>query len=687
MVSCAQRLRFGLVSLVTSTVLVVAGITFPHTCLETVAEWRYGIPRAIAIHEEHLFLGSGTGLIVYSAPAVGLLLEIARLELPAAPLDIKVSGNIAVLALGADGIAVVDVSDPQNPALVGAIPLPGSAVEVVLGGSLAYVAADGLRIVDVTDPSSPVLVGGYAPSQEAGGIDLVGSTVLIALRAGVSIVDVTDASSPTELAYLPTEGTPGDVVVLNNHAWVTDQAGSAYGQTGLVSYDIRNPSVPLEIGHLDGLQVPTEISVVGGFLYVSTRWGMWIVNVSDPATPVDEGRIWYRRQPSMRVVAAGERGFVLEEDWWQYSHWSGPPDVIRILDVSSPEAPVEIGELQTAGWTKAIAAANGLAYIASHTSGLHIFDLNGADGPAMVGSLTDLDTAHNNERALGIAVRGPQVFVGACSSGLVVVDVSDPTTPVVVGSAQSPDVGGIEGCEEDVFLDGQNAFTKMDGPSWALGMSIFDIGVPALPEWQSGIRFANQKVGAVAAEGNLAFVGYSQVIPGLTVVDISDPTAPDPLGWVSLPAIPGGIALLAQKVLVADYAAGLLVIDVSTPSQPQEIASLDPPFHAYSDVVVRDDIAYVADFQTHTSDRNFVRAIDVSDVLNPQEIAAVPIPVAVPATYAQLAVDGDFVFVTLGDSGFRVLQACGQSVFSDGFESGNFARWSATVHRCQVPRS
>lgn len=76
------------------------------------------------------------------------------------------AGSYAVVACGDGGVAVVDVSEPTAPALVGATPEDAPrAGSVTVRGHHAYVAAGeegvygGLHVVELADPTNPVEVG------------------------------------------------------------------------------------------------------------------------------------------------------------------------------------------------------------------------------------------------------------------------------------------------------------------------------------------------------------------------------------------------------------------------------------------------------------------------------------------------------------------------------------------------
>jgi hypothetical protein len=82
---------------------------------------------------------------------------------PSAPLspviDVVASAGHLYLVAWQQGISIVDVTDPERPAEVAMIDIPGTETAYVSGGVL-YVAAgtNGLAAFDVTDPSRPARV-------------------------------------------------------------------------------------------------------------------------------------------------------------------------------------------------------------------------------------------------------------------------------------------------------------------------------------------------------------------------------------------------------------------------------------------------------------------------------------------------------------------------------------------------
>jgi len=72
-----------------------------------------------------------------------------------------VKNNIAYLADGVYGLAIINVTDPNNPIGLSRFNEEGLVNGLIIEGNYAYLAAyqDGLMVVDISDPTNPTLVG------------------------------------------------------------------------------------------------------------------------------------------------------------------------------------------------------------------------------------------------------------------------------------------------------------------------------------------------------------------------------------------------------------------------------------------------------------------------------------------------------------------------------------------------
>jgi hypothetical protein len=134
-------------------------------------------------------------------------------------------------------------------------------------------------------------------------------------------------------------------------------------------------------------------------------------------------------------------------------------------------------------------------------------------------------------------------------SGLQVIDISDPTTPVLLGTYNTP------GYAAGVAVSGDYAFVADD----ASGLQVIDISDPSTPTLLGNYDTPNI-ARDVTISGNCVFV--ADKTSGLQVIDITDPTAPTLLGAYDTPGSAWGVTVSGDCAFVADNESGLQVIRV-----------------------------------------------------------------------------------------------------------------------------
>jgi len=184
--------------------------------------------------------------------------------------------------------------------------------------------------------------------------------------------------------------------------------------------------------------------------------------------------------------------------------------------------------------------------------------------------------------------QGGLAFVASDPFGLSVLDVSTPTTPRLLGSADTPFVG----TRLAVTAVGPGAPNRAvvvgTTPDGFAHLWVLDVSTPTTPQVigelattlvvgaQSGFK-------AVALDATGTTAALAVATAGLWVVDLSTPTLPSVLGSYDTPGIAYGVALnttvqgsAAPGTLayVADGAGGLKILDLSAPAQPALVSSL-----------------------------------------------------------------------------------------------------------------
>jgi hypothetical protein len=184
-------------------------------------------------------------------------------------VSVDVSRSLAVVAAG--GLKIVDVTDPGKPKLLGTVAMPDEAKDVVVNGTIAYVADNyygSLQVVDFSMPTAPRIVGS-TPDRSVGGVlmDVAFSAPFVFgadvfFVNGVPIVDVSTPGSPRPRAILDFRGLRDDdgtgIAVDGNYVYLTASHGIAEnGTTG----DTR-----LYIGQYRAIEdlagIPPTVSIV-----------------------------------------------------------------------------------------------------------------------------------------------------------------------------------------------------------------------------------------------------------------------------------------------------------------------------------------------------------------------------------------------------------------------------------------
>ena len=209
---------------------------------------------------------------------------IGAKDTPGSAIGVAVIGQTAYVADGEAGLQVIDVSDPQNPAIVGSVDTPGSARGVVVIDQIAYVAdgSSGLQVIDVNDPQNPAIVGSVDTPNWAIGVSVIGQTAYVADGlSGLQAIDVSVPQSPAIVGSVDTPGYADEVFAMDQTAYVAD------GLSGLQIIDVSDPQNPAIVGSANTPDYADDVVVTDQAAYVAVYdVGLRVIDVSDPQNPV-----------------------------------------------------------------------------------------------------------------------------------------------------------------------------------------------------------------------------------------------------------------------------------------------------------------------------------------------------------------------------------------------------------------
>ena len=172
-------------------------------------------------------------------------------------------GPFAYVAMGNDGLSIVNLTNPTQPHIASVLDTPGVANDVVVSGTYAYVAdgSNGLVVVDVNSPLSPQIVGRRATASNALAVALIGRYAFVADGyAGVTMIDVMTPTAPTLVNTTNTPDYASNITTNGRYLYVTDKTG------GLRIFDTQAPTGQAAAcdssGHCATTAVATATTVV-----------------------------------------------------------------------------------------------------------------------------------------------------------------------------------------------------------------------------------------------------------------------------------------------------------------------------------------------------------------------------------------------------------------------------------------
>jgi len=271
------------------------------------------------------------------------------------------------------------------------------------------------------------------------------------------------------------------------------------------------------------------VDVSGNIAYFGNGGYLEVVDISDPANPIELGKVLTPSEV-YGIAVSGSYAYVADG-------WKG----LRIIDVSTPSSPVEVGFFDTGGYAWSVAVSGSYAHVADGSDGLRIIDVSTPSSPVEAGFF---DTGGD---AWSVAVSGSYAYVADGADGLRIIDVSTPSSPVEVGFYDTGDYA------RGVAVSGSYAYVA-DG---ADGLRIIDVTTPSSPV-EVGFYDTGGYAYGVAVSGSYAYV--ADKYDGLRIIDVSTPSNPTEVGFYDTGGSAWSIAVSGDLVYVADGYDGLYII-------------------------------------------------------------------------------------------------------------------------------
>ncbi len=272
------------------------------------------------------------------------------------------------------GITLLDVTVAPLPVgTVSSVPLRAKANGIDVRGNVAAVAL-GVRGVQLFSGMKP-----KAASSSAGAAKLLprAEGVIAQSVSEIQLVDVSNPVAPFATGRQMLPGFAADVRIIGTRAYVATEEG------GVQVVDITDPNHPAALAPLANSSGAEALAVNGSLLFVAAGGGgLMIYDLSNPDSPQQLATVGFGR-PVLRVAALGTLVAVSEQS--VPGAYGGPgSSTTRLLDVSTPATPVQLGNVQVNGNVRALSLAAQQLYVAA--SDVRVFDVSSPGSPSPITS-------------------------------------------------------------------------------------------------------------------------------------------------------------------------------------------------------------------------------------------------------------------------------------------------------------
>ncbi len=509
-------------------------------------------------------------------------------------------------------LEIIDISEPAFPQTKATLTINGDVIALAVQGPYIYLVSDGLYIIDATDLANPIVMGSLElPDIDFPGMLLIADNQLYLAGNGLYSIDITDPTAPKRAAV---------IIYTGSARFISHHQQTVYIATddqGIKLFDVSNPATPFAAGSLP-IRANSAMYFLGDTAYFTDDSGtLHIADVSDPQQP--------RIVRSMNIQESAE---VLGVDGDEL--YIGIRSTLHVYDITSPTLPALRTTVEYPSYLlslqKYITETTRLPklleplVVTRQGHELRFHDLRGYIPAYQAASLTRLTVPGN---VLDVDFKNSVAYLSSAENGVHTVDVTDPLTPRLLGTLKTP------GFVTKAVDSGKSLYLNT-----IFGVTQLDITLPGAPIIQAA---ADNMQTMLAHHGSLLYELNSGGV--LRIFDASTPRTPQPAGTLYLSGYSFDLALdeTGRLACVMNSEHGLLLIDVSAPSSPAILSTLDIDGNLCR--LHKGHVYVYPSYNTLASAA--VHVIDATDPRNPKPGIEIPFDNIV----SDILMDGDRMYV------------------------------------------
>jgi len=364
--------------------------------------------------------------------------------------------DMVALAINAQ-MLMLDVSDPMDIQVLGTSRYPALDLCFVDDMVFSITGPYGLRCIDLSSPDFPQK-SGAGISDYALRMDLTQdqSTAVVGTHMdGLQLVDITSTGGLVD-DFDAGRSRAGGGCAVGHFVYMTGLSayfGGSFRPPGLYAVDLAS-AAPATFEDVPSRGVPTEVELYGNLVIVSdSNAGIMVVDISSPDRPVEIGSFDFDGP----VLDTATREGV--------AYAACDYDGILALDLSEPAEPRELWRLPLPDDAKSLEMVGDHLYIASDTAGVNVVDVTDPENPVLVATVDTPGLARD------VCFHGNTAYVADADCGLAVLDITDPASPAYVKSVDLPGFAWkVNYCADYVYVGCDDA-----------GVQVLSVGDPLDP--------------------------------------------------------------------------------------------------------------------------------------------------------------------------------------------------------------
>ena len=454
----------------------------------------------------------------------------------------------------------------------------GPAASVTGRDSLVYLGLGSeVAIFNVNNAHNPRILNEVQCRYVVDRVILKDTLLYCVLQGGIEVFNIANPLSVNRIKYLP-------ITVVD--MCIQDSLAYTISADSFKVYQIVAPDSFLRLGACadSGYYIAAD----SGFAYLCDRWGLYVIDATDPTNPhqatimspgvqtgevlIDSGLCYY-----FEVYPSGSFVIASVADPYHPNELSRTPSIgfadmykidfylylstYQIVDVTNPASPTVISSVQLPAnqnsvWTRSPYTNS---FVADDYEGLAIINITDPVHPALDTVMVGASDAY------GVSIECGLACVADLYAGMKVLGVGNPARPVQVGEYDS--IGQSPNAHSVALKD---TYAYLMTTQWYLtDFRIIDVSDSANPRLAASCGVYNGG-GTVILHDSLAFVAEDYK---LEVFSVANPRNPRLVGSCGLPNSSYGLCLRDTLALVGNLTS-LQVINIANPASPTVVGVL-----------------------------------------------------------------------------------------------------------------